>query len=126
MIEVSSTEAVNEFQRLLNKVERGETVRIQKQGRVLARIVPHCDFMSGEAAARLFEGYEATALDKAAGDAVEAVIAELDAEAAGRTPPLPPRKGEQSRAKADLRAFLSDRFCISRASNQFRTQKHAI
>ena len=80
MIEVSATRAVNEFHRLLNKVERGETIRIRKHGRASARIVPDCDFMSGEAAAKLFEGYKATALDKAAADAIAANIAALDAE----------------------------------------------
>lgn len=80
MIEVTTTKAVNEFHRLLTKVERGETVRIRKHGRASARIVPDCDFMSGEEAAKLFEGYRATALDKAAADAIAANIAELDAE----------------------------------------------
>lgn len=80
MIEVSTTQAVNEFHRLLNKVERGETIRIRKHGRASARIVPDCDFMSGEAFASVFAGYKATALDKAAADAIAANIAELDAE----------------------------------------------
>jgi antitoxin (DNA-binding transcriptional repressor) of toxin-antitoxin stability system len=33
MIEVTTTRAVNEFHRLVNKVERGETVRIREHGR---------------------------------------------------------------------------------------------
>jgi prevent-host-death family protein len=81
MIEVSTTRAVNEFHRLLNKVERGETVRIRKHGRASARIVPDCDFMSGEDFARVFAGYKATALDRAAADAIAANLAAFDAEA---------------------------------------------
>ncbi len=80
MIEVTTTKAVNEFHRLLNKVERGETIRIRKHGRASARIVPDCDFMSGEAFAGVFAGYKATAQDKAAADAIASNIAELDAE----------------------------------------------
>ncbi|HEX3625592.1 MAG TPA: type II toxin-antitoxin system prevent-host-death family antitoxin [Verrucomicrobiae bacterium] len=80
MIEVSTTEAVNEFHRLLSRVERGETVRIRKHGRASARIVPDTDFMSGKAFANVFAGYKATAEDRAAADAIAAKIAELDAE----------------------------------------------
>jgi len=80
MIEVSNTTAANEFHQLVRKVERGETVRIRKHGRASVRMVPDCDFMSGQAAAMLFQGYKATALDKAAADQIEANIARLDAE----------------------------------------------
>ena len=80
MIEVTTTRAVNDFHRLLNKVERGETVRIRKHGRASARMVPDCDFMSGKDFASVFAGYKATTLDKAAADAIAANIIELDAE----------------------------------------------
>jgi len=80
MIEVSATDAVNDFHRLLARVQRGETVRILKHGRASARIVPDCDFMSGKDFAGVFTGYKATALDKSAADAIEANIAHLDAE----------------------------------------------
>jgi len=80
MIEVTTTHAVNQFHQLLNKVERGETVRIRKHGRASARIVPDCDFMSGKDFANVFVGYKATAQDKAAAAAIAANIAELDAE----------------------------------------------
>jgi len=80
MIEVSVTTAVNEFHRLLGKVERGETVRIRKHGRAFVRMVPDCDFMSGKAAAQIFDGYHATDLDKAAADEIEANIKKMDEE----------------------------------------------
>lgn len=80
MIEVTTTRAVNEFHRLLDKVERGETVRIRKHGRASAKIVPDCDFMSSEEFASVFAGYKATAQDRATADAIAANIAELDAE----------------------------------------------
>jgi prevent-host-death family protein len=81
MIEVTATTAVNQFHELLSKVERGQTVRIRKHGRISARMIPDCDFMSGKAAAKLFAGYQATALDRAAADEITANIAKLDAEA---------------------------------------------
>jgi prevent-host-death family protein len=80
MIEVSATTAVNEFHALLSKVENGESVRIRKHGRVSARLVPDCDFMTGKDFARIFDGFKATAEDKAAARAIASKIAELDAE----------------------------------------------
>lgn len=80
MIDVSTTEAINEFHRLLQKVEHGETVRIRKHGRASARLVPDCDFMTGAAAARLFADYKPSAVDKAAADDIEEAVRRLDAE----------------------------------------------
>jgi len=54
MIEVSSTDAVNRFHHFLNEVSHGETVRIRKHGRPVARMVPDCDFMPGSDFAKLF------------------------------------------------------------------------
>ncbi len=80
MITVTAAEGKNSFPELLERVERGETVRILKHGRARARLVPDCDFMSGADFAKLFEGYQATALDRAAAEEIAANIAKLDAE----------------------------------------------
>ena len=81
MITVTSTEGVNSFHKLLEQVEKGETVRILKHGRVRARLVPDCDFMSNVEVMRLFASYRPDDLDKAAAEAVAANIKELDEEA---------------------------------------------
>jgi antitoxin (DNA-binding transcriptional repressor) of toxin-antitoxin stability system len=70
MIAVTATEGANSFHRLLELAERGETVRILKHGRVRAKIVQDTDFMDGKAVARIFAGYRATELDKAAADEI--------------------------------------------------------
>ncbi len=80
MLTVTSTEGVNSFHKLLERVERGETIRIVKHGRARARLVPDCDFMSGDEFRRVFKNYKATAADKAAADAIEETIREMDAE----------------------------------------------
>ncbi len=66
-----STAVVGQFHRFLSMVEHGESVRIRKRGRAVARLVPDCDFMSGEDFARVFDSYKATDLDKAAADEIE-------------------------------------------------------
>ncbi|MGH7976531.1 MAG: type II toxin-antitoxin system Phd/YefM family antitoxin [Limisphaerales bacterium] len=70
MIAVSSTEGANSFHRLLELVERGETVRILKHGRVRAKIVRDVDFMDGSEFAKILKNYKATKLDKAAADEI--------------------------------------------------------
>ena len=81
MITVTITEGVNTFHQLIAQVERGETVKIVKHGRARARIVPDCDFMSGKEFSRVFEGYHATDLDKAAADDIAGHIRQLESEA---------------------------------------------
>ncbi len=61
-------------------VEAGQVIRITKHGRPVARLVPDQRFMSGKEFARLFAGYKADALDKAAADEIANNIAQLDAE----------------------------------------------
>jgi prevent-host-death family protein len=75
-----STSIVRQFGKYLSSVEAGQSVRITKHGRAVARLVPDRNFMSGKEFAAVFAGYEATAQDKAAADAIAANIAELDAE----------------------------------------------
>ena len=70
MIEVSSTIAVNQFHQLLGKVEHGQSVRIRKHGRAVARMVPDCDFMSGADFSKLFAGHKADEVDKATADEI--------------------------------------------------------
>ena len=43
-----------EFHEFLNRVEHGETVRIRKHGRAVARTVPDCEFITGRKAADVF------------------------------------------------------------------------
>jgi antitoxin (DNA-binding transcriptional repressor) of toxin-antitoxin stability system len=59
MIESTAANMARHFTEYLAKVERGETIRIRDQGRMVARMVPDCDFMPGPQAAELFRGHRA-------------------------------------------------------------------
>jgi antitoxin (DNA-binding transcriptional repressor) of toxin-antitoxin stability system len=61
MIESTAANMAQNFTEFLAKVERGETIRIRDQGRMVARMVPDCDFMPGQQAAELFRGHRADA-----------------------------------------------------------------
>ena len=76
-----STAVVRQFGRFLSLVEAGQSIRITKHGRPVARLVPDGDFMSGKEAAVLFRAHKADKLDRAAADAIANQIAELDREA---------------------------------------------
>jgi antitoxin (DNA-binding transcriptional repressor) of toxin-antitoxin stability system len=65
------------FTEFLAKVERGETIRISDRGRMVARMVPDCDFMPGAQAAELFRGHED---DDEAANAIADEIRKLDLE----------------------------------------------
>jgi antitoxin (DNA-binding transcriptional repressor) of toxin-antitoxin stability system len=80
MIEATATAMAKQFHDYLVRVEHGETVRVRKDGRAVARLVPDCEFMSGARAADLFRSHKADAEDKAAADAIAAEIRKLDAE----------------------------------------------
>ena len=82
MIEATAIKMAQSFPEFLGKVEQGETVRITKNGRLVARLVPETGFMSGKAAAGVFESYQAGAEDLAAADAIALEIKKLDEEAA--------------------------------------------
>jgi antitoxin (DNA-binding transcriptional repressor) of toxin-antitoxin stability system len=77
MIESTAANMAQHFTELLAKVERGETIRIRDQGRLVARIVPDCDFMPGQQAAELFRGHRA---DAEAADAIASELRKLDLE----------------------------------------------
>ena len=76
-----STVIVRQFGQYLSMVEAGQSIRITKRGRPVARLVPDRAFMSGEEAARLFRGYRPDALDSAAAAEIAQHIAQLDADA---------------------------------------------
>ena len=76
-----STAVVRQFHHYLSLAEHGESVRIRKHGRSVARLVPDTDFMSGKQAAELFRSHKADKLDRAAARAIETQIATLDHEA---------------------------------------------
>jgi antitoxin (DNA-binding transcriptional repressor) of toxin-antitoxin stability system len=78
MIESSATNIAEHFTEFLAKVERGETVRIRREGRMVARMVPDCDFMPGAQAAELFRGHRD---DAETADAVAAELRKLKQEA---------------------------------------------
>ena len=61
------------FSEFLAKVEHGEIIRIRKQGRTVARMVPDCDFMPGQQAADLFRGHRA---DAETANAIYAILSE--------------------------------------------------
>ena len=75
-----ATTVVRQFGQYLSLVESGETVRITKHGRAIARLVPDCSFMSGQQAAALFRNYEPSELDRETANLIAANIAELDRE----------------------------------------------
>jgi antitoxin (DNA-binding transcriptional repressor) of toxin-antitoxin stability system len=77
MIESTAANMARHFTEFLAKVERGETIRIRDRGRMVARMVPDCDFMPGQQAAELFKGHRA---DADAADAIASELGKLDLE----------------------------------------------
>ena len=71
MIESTAANMAQHFTEFLAKVQGGETIRIRDQGRMVARMVPDCDFMPGQQAAELFRGHRADA------EAANAIASEL-------------------------------------------------
>jgi prevent-host-death family protein len=76
-----STAVVRQFGQFLSLVEAGQSIRITKHGRSVARLVPDRDFMSGKEAANLFRTHKAGKLDRATANAIADQIAQLDREA---------------------------------------------
>ena len=75
-----STAVVRQFGRYLSLVEAGGSVRITKHGRPVARLVPDQRFMTGAEFYRVFAGYKAGTLDKAAAKEIAKNISQLDAD----------------------------------------------
>lgn len=75
-----STAVVRQFGQYLSLVEAGQSVRITKHGRTVARLVPDRGFMSGQDAAEIFRGHKAGKLDRAAADSISDQIRQLDQE----------------------------------------------
>ena len=80
MIELTVTDAANQFHQLFARAAAGEVVRISKRGQARVRMVRDSGFMTGAEAARCFAGYHATAADQAAADAIASKLAEIDKE----------------------------------------------
>jgi antitoxin (DNA-binding transcriptional repressor) of toxin-antitoxin stability system len=77
MIESTAANMARNFTEFLAKVQRGETIRICDQGRMVARMVPDCDFMRGQQAAELFREHRA---DAEAANAIAGELRKLDLE----------------------------------------------
>jgi antitoxin (DNA-binding transcriptional repressor) of toxin-antitoxin stability system len=77
MIEATAAHNARHFTESLAEVERGETIRIRDQGRMVARMVLDCDFMPGRQAAELFRGHRA---DAEAANAIAGELSKLDLE----------------------------------------------
>ena len=77
MIESTAANLARHFSEFLAKVELGESVRIRKQGRTVARMVSDCDFMPGPQAADLFKGHRA---DDATATAIADELRKLELE----------------------------------------------
>jgi antitoxin (DNA-binding transcriptional repressor) of toxin-antitoxin stability system len=77
MIESTAANMAQHFTEFLAKVQGGETIRIRDQGRMVARMVPDCDFMPGKEAAELFSGHQA---DAEAANAIASELRMLDQE----------------------------------------------
>lgn len=80
MIEANASTMAKEFHEFLDRVEHGETVRIRKDGRAVARLVPDYEFITGQRAADVFRPHKADDQDKATASAIAAEIRRLDAE----------------------------------------------
>ena len=80
MIEASASTMAKEFHEFLDRVEHGETVRIRKHGRAVARLVPDCEFITWRKAADVFRPHKADAQHKAAANSIAAEIRRLDVE----------------------------------------------
>ena len=80
MIEASVSNMAKDFCEFLDRVEQGESVRIRKDGRAVARLVPDSEFISGRLAADAFRSHKADSRDQAAANAIAAEIRRLDAE----------------------------------------------
>ncbi len=74
MIESTAEDLARHLPEYLGRVERGETVRIRSGGRLIARVVPDCEFISGARAAELFRNHEP---DPESADAVAAELGKL-------------------------------------------------
>ena len=77
MIESTAANMARHFTDFLAEVECGETIRIRDKGRMVARMVPDCDFMPGKKAAELFRGHRA---DAEAANAIATALRMLDLE----------------------------------------------
>jgi len=77
MIESTAANMARHFPDFLAKVECGETIRIRDKGRMVARMVPDCDFMPGKEAAELFRGHRP---DAEAANAIAGELRKLDLE----------------------------------------------
>jgi prevent-host-death family protein len=73
---------VRQFGQFLSLVEAGQSVRIIKHGRSVARLVPDRDFMSGKQAAELFRDHQPDKPNHATAQAIakEVAILRQDAE----------------------------------------------
>ena len=80
MIELTVSDAASQFHQLFARAAAGEVVKIREHATRRVQMVRDTGFMSGTEAARCFAGYQATAADVAAADAIAAKVAELDQE----------------------------------------------
>lgn len=78
---MDATAVVRQFGQFLSMVEGGQSIRITKHGRSVARLVPDHGFMSGREAAELFRTHKAGKLDRATADAIAEQIYLIDREA---------------------------------------------
>ena len=74
MQKASATSVARKFSEFLGKVKDGRSIQVLKHGRVVARLVPDCDFIEGKRAADLFRDHVA---DPAAADAIARELAQL-------------------------------------------------
>lgn len=78
MQQATATAAAENFLHYLDLVERGQTIQIRKRGRLVARMVPDCDFMPGRQAANLFRSHRP---DPEAADAIATELKRLEVDA---------------------------------------------
>ena len=74
MKQASATAVARKFSEFLGKVEHGQSVQIVKHGKVVARLVPDCDFMDGKRVAALFADHVP---DPETADAIEKELTRL-------------------------------------------------
>ena len=80
MIEVSTTNAVNQFHRLLSRLSVEKLCAFSTHGRAKARLIPDCDFLPVQEFAAIFKNYHLSRHDVQVAEAIGRNIRRLDQE----------------------------------------------
>ena len=73
----TASDAAQRFAEYLDLAERGESVRFQKHGRTVARLVPDQDFMPARSVLALFKRWVPSEQDRAAANVIQEQLDQL-------------------------------------------------